>query len=194
MAQSAAIGNHLLVEPSYQTVRLAPGRHRAPRFGVCVMELASMLAHQPFSDRPENASPVIGAFLRTYNDGLDDERRQDLYPLASLIVGSAGRRSVERDRASRCLEFARSLGAGVPSGRAAIGVASAEGSGSWAARAALMSGPSDEVHRRALDFVRELITGSAGTSRWDRLIGRDPAEAVRQALAETETPAGTPSC
>lgn len=153
-----------------------------------------MLAHQPFSDRPENASPVIGAFLRTYNDGLDDERRQDLYPLASLIVGSAGRRSVERDRASRCLEFARSLGAGVPSGRAAIGVASAEGSGSWAARAALMSGPSDEVHRRALDFVRELITGSAGTSRWDRLIGRDPAEAVRQALAETETPAGTPSC
>jgi hypothetical protein len=41
------------------------------------MELASMLAEQPFSDRPQNASPVVGAFLRTYNDGLDDERRQD---------------------------------------------------------------------------------------------------------------------
>lgn len=145
-----------------------------------------MLAEEPFSDRPRNASPVIGAFLRTYNDGLDDERRQDLYGLAALIVGSAARRSVERERASRCLEFARSLGAGLPGGRGAIGIASAEASGSWAALAALATGPSPEVHARALAFAHELISIAAPARhrRWSRLIGRDPAEAVRQVLAD----------
>lgn len=152
-----------------------------------------MLSAEPFSDRPRNASPVIGAFLRTYNDGLDDERRQDLYPLAALIVGSAGRRSIERDRASRCLEFARSLGTGLPTGRAAMGIASAEASGSWAAMAALRTGPSEEAHRRALAFVRELIAvASAGDRpRWTRVLGRDPAEVVERALADTRTPAGS---
>jgi hypothetical protein len=180
------MSNHvLLVEPSHQTVRLAAGRHPSPQLGACVMELASMLAGEPFSDRPRNASPVIAAFLRTYNDGLDDERRQDLYSFASLIVGSRGRRSVERERASRCLEFARSLGAGIPAGRAAIGIASAEASGSWAALAALASGPSHEVHTRALTFARELIATAAPArrSRWARLIGPDPAEAVRHAFS-----------
>jgi hypothetical protein len=175
-----------VVEPSHQTVRLAAGRHRSPRFGVCVMELASMLAAEPFSDRPRNASPVVAAFLRTYNDGLDDERRQDLYALASLIVDSAARRSVERERASRCLEFARSLGAAPPAGRGAIGIASAEASGSWAALAALATGPTPDVHRRALAFVHELveIAPAARSARWPRLIGQDPADAVRRVLVE----------
>ncbi|MHB1837643.1 MAG: hypothetical protein ACYCXW_22085, partial [Solirubrobacteraceae bacterium] len=66
------------------------------------MELASMLANEPFSDRPGSSSPVVGALLRTYNDGLDDERRQDLYPMASMIVGTANGRRIERERASRC--------------------------------------------------------------------------------------------
>jgi hypothetical protein len=156
------------------------------------MELASMLAGEPFSDRPRNASPVIGAFLRTYNDGLDDERRQDLYPLASLIVGSARRRAVERERASRCLEFARGLGAGVPAGRSAVGIASAEASGSWAALAALASGPTAEVHEGAVAFAHELIgIGVPTQSRWARLIAGDPAEAVRQVLADVATPTGS---
>ena len=155
-----------------------------------------MLAGEPFSDRPRNASPVIGAFLRTYNDGLDDARRQDLYSLAAQIVGSRGRRSVERERASRCLEFAGELGATMPSGRGAIGTATAEASGSWAARAALASGPSEEVHTRALAFAHELIrAGSRAPARSHRawLIGRDPAEAVRDALSELETPRSPPT-
>lgn len=154
-----------------------------------------MLSAEPFTDRPRNASPVIGAFLRTYNDGLDDERRQDLYPLAALIVGSAGRRWIERERASRCLEFARSLGTGLPTGRAAIGIASAEASGSWAALAALRTGPTDEAHARALEFARELIAiaGPGRGSRRPRLLGRDPADAVEQALAETGPLVGSAS-
>jgi hypothetical protein len=149
------------------------------------MELASMLAGERFSDRPATASPVIAAFLRTYNDGIDDRRRQDLYPLAALIVGTAGGRAIERERMSRCLEFAGQLGAGTPRGRAAIGIATAEASGSWAALAALRDGPTTQSHSRALAFVRELADARATASsrrrpRW--LFGRDPARAVEEAL------------
>jgi len=136
-----------------------------------------MLADEPFSDRPRTTSPVIGAFLRTYNDGLDDERRQDLYPLAALIVGTAARGAVEEERVSRCLAFARGLGCGVPCGRAAMGMATAEASGAWAARAALRAGPSAEIHPRALAFVRELVCLRAPRRRGGWLAGlvaRDP--------------------
>jgi hypothetical protein len=159
---------------------------------VCVMELASMLSAEPFSDRPRNASPVIGAFLRTYNDGLDDERRQDLYELASLIVGSAGRCAVERERASRCLEFACRLGAGLPTGRGAMGIASAEASGSWAALAALADGPTPQTHDQALTFAHELIRLTPGRrTDWGRVVGCDPAAAVRVVLTEAAVPAGS---
>ena len=173
------------VEPTHQTVRLAKGRHASPRLGVCVMELASMLAGDSFSDRPATASRVIAAFLRTYNDGIDDERRRDLYPLAALIVGTAGSRAVERERMSRCLEFARNLGAGAPTGRAAIGIATPEASGSWAALAALRDGRSTEIHSRALGFVRELVAVGPKPPRRRWLpwpLGRDPAQAVEEAL------------
>jgi hypothetical protein len=185
------------VEPTHQTVRLASGRHRSARLGACVMELASMLAGESFSDRPATVSPVIAAFLRTYNDGIDDNRRQALYPMAALIVGTASSRAVERERVSRCLEFARQLGAKTPPGRAAIGIATAEASGSWAALAALRDGPSSERHLRALHFVHELVAVQAQARRrrgprW--LFSRDPAQAVQEALdsAALRTPTDDP--
>jgi hypothetical protein len=183
------MGDVITMSPSYQTVKLSAGRHPAPHLGACVMELASMLAKEPFTDRPATISPVIGAFLRTYNDGLDDGRRQDLYPLASLIVGTATGRAVERERASRCLAFSRGLGAALPSGRAAVGMGTAEASGSWAALAALRTGPSLEVHEGALQFVHELalLRPPQRHRRWPAWLGgRDPGDAVEMALAELD--------
>ena len=151
-----------------------------------------MLAGERFSDRPATASPVIAAFLRTYNDGIDDARRQDLYPLAAAIVGTAAGRGVERERMSRCLEFARSFGAGTPSGRGAIGIASPEASGSWAALAALR-GPSSQAHERVLAFVTELVAVQtrARPRRWPaRLVGRDPGQAVEHALSGARAQSG----
>src|SRR3954470_23234350 len=115
--------------PSHQTVRLARGRHASQHVGVCVMELASMLAGEPFSDRARSISPTIGALLRTYNDGLDDVCRQDLYAVAAAIVGTAARRSVERERISRCLTFAQRHGMHLPERRAALGPGPARGGG-----------------------------------------------------------------
>jgi hypothetical protein len=157
---------------SHQTVRLARGRHASRHAGVCVMELASMLAHEPFSDRARSISPTIGAFLRTYNDGLDDVRRQDLYPIAAAIVGSAARRSVERERVNQCLAFAREHGGRLPGRRAALGLATPGAAGAWAARMALDA----DVHEEALALIDELVALSRTPSRWPRAF--DPARVL----------------
>ena len=89
---------------THQTVRLSRGKHSSPAQGACVMELASMLAGEPFSDHPVCVSPMIGYLLRAYNDAVDDRRRQRLYVYAAKIVGSAGPRQVEQARADRLRE------------------------------------------------------------------------------------------
>jgi len=86
---------------SHQTIKLSRGKHQSPDHGACVMELASMLAGESFSDQPASVCPVIGSFLRAYNDSIDDERRQDLYAYASKIVGSRAGAEVQRSRAER---------------------------------------------------------------------------------------------
>lgn len=75
---------------SFQTLRLSRGRHVRPEDGTCVAELVSMLAGERYSDRPRCACPALTAFLRGYNDGLDDDKRQDLFALASELVGTRG--------------------------------------------------------------------------------------------------------
>ena len=61
-----------------------------------------MLADEPFSAYPSCVCPAIGAFMRTYNDLIDDTRRQDLYRYAAAIVGSKATKSDERRRAGLC--------------------------------------------------------------------------------------------
>jgi hypothetical protein len=91
---------------SHQTVRLARGSHRTPQEGVCVMELASMLAGEPFSDRPTSVCRVLAAYLRACNDRFDGDMRQRLYRYASEAVGTAGDPVATAARAARCAEAA----------------------------------------------------------------------------------------
>jgi hypothetical protein len=86
---------------TYQTIKLSKGKHRSPEDGACVMELASMLAGEQFTDHPASVCPVISALLRSYNDSIDERRRQDLYAYASKVVGSRSSLAVERARAER---------------------------------------------------------------------------------------------
>jgi hypothetical protein len=69
------------------------------------MEVASMLAEEPFSDEPLCVCPVIAEFLRTYNDQVDDARRQELYAYAALVVNTREDPVVERRRANTCLDW-----------------------------------------------------------------------------------------
>jgi hypothetical protein len=108
-AATADAGTPRHMSVSHQTVTLARGKHASPAGGACVMELASMLAGEPFTDRPASVCPVIAAFLRSYNDAIDDRRRQDLYRYASAAVGSRASAEVTRRRAERCLDELRAL-------------------------------------------------------------------------------------
>jgi hypothetical protein len=91
---------------SHQTIKLSRGRHSSPEHGACVMELASMLAGECFSDHPRSVSRPIASFLRGYNDLLDDRRREDLYGYAARAVGTAGPPGVEEARAALLLAWA----------------------------------------------------------------------------------------
>jgi hypothetical protein len=90
---------------SHQTIKLSKGKHSSPEDGACVMELASMLGGEAFTDHPACVCPAIGSFLRAYNDSLDDERREDLYEYASLVVGTHGPSDLERARAERLIAW-----------------------------------------------------------------------------------------
>jgi hypothetical protein len=94
-------------ESTVQTVRLSRGAHASPARGACVMELASMLAGERFNDHPRSVCPVIGGFLRSYNDLLPPAELQQLYPIAARVVGSASAQGVRRRRARRLREWAR---------------------------------------------------------------------------------------
>jgi hypothetical protein len=130
---------------SHQTIRLARGRHRSPDSGACVMELASMLAGEDFTDDPKCVDPVVAAFLRAFNDRLDHVRRQDLRPYASAVVGTRGSRRATRARRARCLQYASGSRHGGPLLRLRlfmlIGPGAAAdldaGIGEWAAREAI---------------------------------------------------------
>jgi hypothetical protein len=91
---------------SHQTIKLAKGKHSSPSSGACVMELASMLAGEQFTDHPVSVSPAIAGFLRAYNDSVDDARRQDLYEYAARVVGTRGAPDVELARTRRLHEWA----------------------------------------------------------------------------------------
>lgn len=61
-----------------EAVVLGRGRHAERGAVVCAAELAAWLAGEPHSDRPACLTPVVTAFLRAWNDDLDDDDRQAL--------------------------------------------------------------------------------------------------------------------
>ena len=79
-------------------ISLRAGGHQSPDDGFCVMELTSFLAHEPWSDAPQCASPVIAAFLRSWNDSVSDDFRQRLKPYAARVIGT---RTTDADETTR---------------------------------------------------------------------------------------------
>ena len=152
---------------SYQTVHLARGRHQSPDQGACVMELASMLAEEPFSDHPRSVCPVIGAFLRAYNDGLPDDRRQDLYEYAAKSVGTTSSRPVRRARARLCLEWLALQSPGARKPRRLSLMFAGWTLGSVGRAAARASRSSADVHHSVLRLLDEMIA-----------VGSDPEDAL----------------
>jgi hypothetical protein len=139
------------------------------------MELASMLAGEPFSDHPMSVSPVIAGFLRAYNDFVGDDLRRELYPVASTVVGSRAAPGIEKLRMRRVLEWGQNMR------RARMGTVGAflartltldarmhpDGAGSFAVHA--IGRRSRRIHPQVLALVDELVAygrpdrGATGT-------------------------------
>jgi hypothetical protein len=149
------------------------------------MELASMLAGEPFSDHPRSVSRPIAAFLRRYNDLLDDERREDLYAYASRAVGTAADPETEDERLARLLVWADEMWlrrrwparCGVLSARRRRQrVGHAEAAASYAIRA--IPKLCDETHAAALALVDELIATGTTDPVDDRRAAVPPEPAL----------------
>src|SRR4051794_20277086 len=80
-------------EATYQTVRLRRGAHASPAQGACVVELASMLAGEPFNDHPRSVCRVIAGVLRVYNHPLPHPQLGELRPPPPVVFRSASRSS-----------------------------------------------------------------------------------------------------
>src|SRR5690606_2667373 len=64
------------------------------------------VAREPWSDQPQCACPVIGAFLRSWNDALpDDERNELLIPLIPKLVGTRGSKDLEERRSLMAVDW-----------------------------------------------------------------------------------------
>jgi hypothetical protein len=159
---------------THQTIKLSKGKHASPEDGACVMELASMLAGEPFSDHPASVCPVIGSFLRAYNDSIDDDRRQDLYAHAARVVGSRASISVQRERADELTEWSLDMqrrhwtSRYLPLARLRMAhlrrQPSAHAVGTFAVRA--IPKHTEETHREVLELLERLLAiGSAAKPR-----------------------------
>lgn len=81
------------------TLVLDRGKHSYPEQGMNVLEAVSAFSpNEKFGDSPRTVSPVIAAFLKDWNDALDDEPRQKLKQFIPKIAGSVLTEDVEEFR------------------------------------------------------------------------------------------------
>lgn len=128
-----------------------------------------MLAGECFSDRPRAVCPVIAGFLRAYNDALDDDRRQDLYPVASAVVGTVtADEQVIAARVHLIAEWAREQVAGRRRRRFLVGpgpvwVDESQGGEIGVRAVHAVRRIDDVVHASALALVERLIAYRPGS-------------------------------
>lgn len=75
---------------------LSRGSHDNPRQGACLMEYVSVLAGQPFSDRPSCTDPLLATIARVVNDRVSDKARPRLAGLAPDLAGAGRLDSLQR--------------------------------------------------------------------------------------------------
>lgn len=74
---------------------------------MCAVEYASWARGATFGDQPSEGSAVAAAYLRAWNDGLDDARRQHLKPAALRLYRTSAAPADEARRAERLAAWLR---------------------------------------------------------------------------------------
>jgi hypothetical protein len=65
---------------------LSRGKHRNARRGACFMEMASVLANEPWSDHPRCTDPLLAELARQVNDHTSDTARGELAPMIPWVI------------------------------------------------------------------------------------------------------------
>lgn len=73
--------------PDFMPV-LSRGAHAAPDQGACIMEFASFLAGEEWTDHPKCVNSTLAAIARGINDRLSNDERQELLPLLPRLMGT----------------------------------------------------------------------------------------------------------
>jgi hypothetical protein len=194
-------GHQTRVRPG-SAVRLEPGSHRTAYDGVCIVELASIIGGERFSDRPSCVCRVLAAFLRGWNDRASYADRQRLEPYAALVVGTGGYRRISRIRRDICLSWA---GADLDRGplrrvaarlrmRASIAWAVGlwpsirlrEGAGAYAARVCIARGGTDEAFALLDRLLGVGSSPTAGSSNGNGNGHRGDQLAIRAGIVARE--------
>ena len=86
---------------------LKSGSHSAASREMCVMEAVAFVAGEKWSDQPVCACPVIGVFMRSWNDSIstDTKRTALLAPLVNRLVDSKSAADVEQRRADMAFDW-----------------------------------------------------------------------------------------
>jgi hypothetical protein len=82
-----------------ENLQLKIGSHEPVSDEMCVMEAVAFVAGEPWTDSPQCASPVIAAFLRSYNDSVSHEVRQTLKQYIPRLIGTRADSATEGRRA-----------------------------------------------------------------------------------------------
>jgi hypothetical protein len=89
------------------TISLAHGKHTKRADGMCLLEAASWIAGERFSDHPDCVDPVIAAFGRSWNDQLAQEDRDRLLkPILPKLIGTRSTPAVQDVRAFMAADWA----------------------------------------------------------------------------------------
>jgi hypothetical protein len=79
----------LAIKPLPPELQLGAGSHSDPERGMSLLEAASYVAGEPFSDHPKCVCPALAGFGRNLNDVLPDDQRQRLLPFVPRLLGTA---------------------------------------------------------------------------------------------------------
>jgi hypothetical protein len=113
MTTTATPAPLLTTDEFLSTLTLKSGAHPTCDDGSCAMEAVVLYRRRvlgvdaPWCDHDETVCPVIGAFVRSWNDGIADDatRTRLLAPFTPRLVGSRSTPAVEKARSLLALDW-----------------------------------------------------------------------------------------
>ena len=86
---------------------LKHGSHSPNDDEMCVMEAVAYVTHKDWTDSPPCVCPVLGAFMRAWNDGLpnDEDRTRLLKPFIPKLINTRGSAKLEQRRATMAADW-----------------------------------------------------------------------------------------